>query len=57
MEPEIYYAIGGTFAVCVILFFVYLYLQVGGDFAKARQANEVARYLNDAKFKEAVEKR
>jgi hypothetical protein len=57
MEQEVYYAIGGTFAVCAILFFIYRYVQVGGDFARARRANDVAqRYLTDEKFKEAVEK-
>ena len=57
MQAETYYAIGGTLAVCAILFFIYRYVQVGGDFARARQANEIAqRYLEDAKFKEAVEK-
>src|SRR6188508_2737912 len=57
MQTETYYAIGGTFAVCVILFFLYRYLQVGGDFAKARKANEIGqRYFDDAAFKEAVEK-
>jgi hypothetical protein len=57
MEPEVYYAIGGTFAASLILFFVYRYLQVGGDFARARKASEIGqRYLDDAKFKEAVDK-
>ena len=57
MEPETYYAIGITAAVCTALCFVYRYLQVGGDFARARQANEIGqRYLQDAKFKEAVDK-
>ena len=57
MDPQIYYAIGGTLGVSLILFFAYRYLQVGGDFARARQANEIGqRYLDDAKFKEAVEK-
>ncbi len=57
MEMETYYAIAGTLGGCVILFFVYRYLQVGGDFARARQANEIAqRWLTDAKFQEAVQK-
>lgn len=57
MQPETYYAIAGTAAVCAILFFVIRYLQVGGDFAKARKANEIGqRYLNDPKFQEAVTK-
>jgi len=57
MQPETYYAIAGAVGICAILFFVYRYLQVGGDFARARQANEVAqRYLSDAKFKDAVTK-
>jgi hypothetical protein len=57
MEPEIYYAIAGTLGVCAILFFIYRYIQVGGDFARARKANEIAqRWLSDAKFQEAVTK-
>ncbi|HZZ81789.1 MAG TPA: DUF2760 domain-containing protein [Gemmataceae bacterium] len=57
METQTYIAIGVTLAVCAVLFFVFLYLQAGGDFAKARQAKEIAqRYLNDAKFQEAVTK-
>lgn len=57
MQNETYIAIGVTFAVCAVLFFVYLYLQAGGDFARARKAKEIGqRYLNDAKFQEAVTK-
>ena len=60
MQPETLYAIYGsvgTLIVCAILFFVYLYMQAGGDFAKARKAKEIGdRYLSDAKFQEAVEK-
>jgi hypothetical protein len=57
MQMETYYAIAATLGVCAILFFVYRYIQVGGDFAKGRQANEIAqRWLSDAKFQEAVEK-
>jgi Domain of unknown function (DUF2760) len=59
MEPEmqIGLAIAGTAVVMTILFFIYRYVQVGGDFAKHRQANEIAeRYMNDAKFKDAVTK-
>jgi hypothetical protein len=54
---EIVYAIAGTFAACAILFFAYLYLQAGGDFARARKANEIGqRWLSDAKFQDAVAK-
>src|SRR5476651_1826151 len=57
MEMQIGLAIVGTLVVAAILFFVYRYVQVGGDFAKHRQANEIAqRYLSDAKFQEAVAK-
>lgn len=57
METETYIAIGITLAACAILFFVYRYLQVGGDFARARKAQEIGdRYLNDEKFQEAVTK-
>ncbi len=57
MQPETYIAIAVTAAACAVLFFVYRYLQVGGDFARARQANEIAqRWLSDAKFQEAVAK-
>lgn len=55
METETYYAIAATFGFCAILFFIYRYVQVGGDFAGARKANEIGRrYLSDAKFQEAV---
>lgn len=55
MEPAIGYAIGGTAAVMIALYFMVRYVQVGGDFAAARKANEIAqRYLSDAKFQEAV---
>jgi hypothetical protein len=54
---EIYYAIGGTAVGMAILYFIVRYAQVGGDFAGARKAAEIAeRYRTDAKFKEAVEK-
>ena len=54
---EIYYAIGGTAAAMIVLYFVIRYLQVGGDFARERKALEIGqRYLNDAKFQEAVTK-
>ena len=57
MEQAVGLAIVGTLVTAAILFFVYRYVQVGGDFAKHRQANEIAqRYLSDAKFKEAVTK-
>lgn len=57
MEMETYIAIGVTLAVCVIGCVLYRYIQVGGDFAGARKANEIAqRYLKDAKFQEAVTK-
>lgn len=57
MEPAIGYAIGGTAAAMIALYFMVRYLQVGGDFAGARKANEVAqRYLSDTKFQEAVTK-
>jgi hypothetical protein len=56
MQPETYIAIAVTAAACAILYFAYRYFQVGGDFARARQANEIARrWLNDAKFQEAVQ--
>jgi hypothetical protein len=55
MEPEIGYAIGGTAAAMIALYFMVRYVQVGGDFARARKANDVAQhYLSDAKFQEAV---
>jgi hypothetical protein len=55
MEPETIYAIIGTAAAMLILALAYRYIQVGGDFAAARKANEIAqRYLTDAKFQEAV---
>src|SRR5260221_613524 len=54
---EIYYAIGGTAVGMAILYFIVRYAQVGGDFARARQANEIGqRWLSDAKFQEAVTK-
>lgn len=57
MENETIYAIVGTVVAMLVLFFVYRYLEVGGDFAAARQAKEIGqRYQTDAKFKEAVEK-
>src|SRR4051812_38812869 len=50
-------SIVGTLIAAAILFFIYRYMQVGGDFAKHREANEIAqRYMNDAKFKDAVTK-
>ncbi|MBI3823559.1 MAG: DUF2760 domain-containing protein [Planctomycetes bacterium] len=56
MQPEIGYAIAGTAAAMALIYFVVRYLQVGGDFAKARKAGDIAqRYLSDAKFKEAVD--
>jgi hypothetical protein len=55
MEMHIGLSIAGTLVVTALLFFIYRYVQVGGDFARHRQANEIAaRYMNDAKFKEAV---
>src|SRR5207244_7963872 len=40
-----------------VLYVTVRYLQGGGDFARARQANEIAqRWLGDAKFQEAVAK-
>jgi hypothetical protein len=59
METEmvIGYSIAGTLGVVAILSFVYRYVKCGGDFAKYRQAHEIAqRWLNDAKFQEAVHK-
>jgi hypothetical protein len=59
METEwiIGYSIAGTLGVVAILYFAYRYVQCGGDFAKHRQAQEIAqRWLNDAKFQEAVSK-
>src|SRR5207244_2719382 len=57
MEPEIYYAIGGTAAAMIGLYLIFRYVQVGGDFAKHRQANDIAqRWLTDAKFQDAVAK-
>jgi len=42
----------------IVLFVIYRYIQVGGDFAAARKANEIGqRYLTDAKFQEAVTRR
>ena len=56
-EMAVGLAIVGTLVAVAILYFVYRYVQVGGDFAKHRQANEIAqRYLSDAKFQEAVTK-
>jgi hypothetical protein len=50
-------AIGGTIVAMLIVFFVYRYVQCGGDFAKYRQAQEIAgRWQRDAKFQEAVTK-
>ena len=57
MEMETVYGIAGTFGVCAIFFVVYRYIQVGGDFSRARKANEIAqRWLNESKFQEAVTK-
>ena len=57
MEMESYYAIAGTAGVMFIAFFVYRYLQTGGDFAKHRKAQEIAqRCLSDTKFQDAVTK-
>jgi hypothetical protein len=54
---EIYSAIGGTAVAMIVLYFTIRYVQVGGDFAKQRKANEIGqRYLNDPKFQEAVTK-
>ncbi|MSU79700.1 MAG: DUF2760 domain-containing protein [Gemmataceae bacterium] len=56
MPVEVYYAIGGTLAVVGVLLAVVRYVQVGGDFAKHRQAQEIAqRWLGDAKFQTAVD--
>src|SRR5262249_54409681 len=56
-EMQIGLSVVGTLVVAALLFFIYRYVQVGGDFAKHRQAREIAdRYLNDAKFKDAVTK-
>ena len=56
MEMETIYAILGTAVVMVVLYFVVRCQQVGGDFTRARQANEIAqRWLADAKFQEAVQ--
>ncbi len=55
MEMATIYAIVGTAVVMSVLYLVVRYQQVGGDFARARQANEIAqRWLSDAKFQEAV---
>jgi hypothetical protein len=49
------YAIAGTAAAMLVLYFVVRYVQTGGDFAGARKAAEIAqRYRGDAKFQEAV---
>ncbi len=57
MPVEVYYAIGGTLAVVAVLLAVARYIQVGGDFAKHRKAQEIAqRWLTDTKFQEAVDK-
>jgi hypothetical protein len=59
METEmvIGYSITGTLGVVAILYFVYRYVQCGGDFAKHRQAHEIGqRWLSDEKFQEAVSK-
>jgi hypothetical protein len=61
MDPETLYTIGytaaGTTAALAVVYFVIRYIQVGGDFSRARLANEIAqRYLTDSKFEEAVVK-
>lgn len=57
MEMEIGLAIAGTLAVMAVLYFVVRYVQTGGDFARHRQADQIAqRWLSDAKFQEAVTK-
>ena len=57
IEPQIWLAIAGTLIAVAILYFVYRYMQVGGDFARHRKANEIGqRYLSDVKFQEAVTK-
>src|SRR5439155_20173159 len=54
---EIYYAIAGTAATMIVLYFIIRYVQVGGDFARQRKANEIGqRYLSDQKFQDAVAK-
>src|ERR1700687_1013243 len=56
-EIEIGLTIAGTLAAAAILYFVYRYVQCGGDFAKHRQAHEIGqRWLSDGKFQEAVAK-
>lgn len=54
---EIGLAIAGTLAGVAVVYLVYLYVQCGGDFARARQARDIGqRWLTDAKFQEAVAK-
>jgi hypothetical protein len=56
-EWVIGYSIAGTLGAVAILYFIYRYVQCGGDFAKHRQAHEIGqRWLRDAKFQEAVTK-
>lgn len=56
MPVEVYYAIGGTLAAVAVLLAIARYIQVGGDFAKHRKAQEIARrWQTDAKFQAAVE--
>jgi hypothetical protein len=51
------WSVGATLAAVAILYFIYRYIQCGGNFARQRQAQQIAqRYLNDAKFQEAVTK-
>ncbi|MBI2807778.1 MAG: DUF2760 domain-containing protein [Planctomycetes bacterium] len=53
---EFAYAAGGAAAMAV-LYLIVRYVQVGGDFARARKASDIAqRYLADDKFQEAVNK-
>ena len=57
MQTETYIAIAVTAVAFTIIFFAIRYVQVGGDFASARRADEIGqRYLKDAKFKDAVDK-
>src|ERR1700723_3216688 len=54
-ELQIGLAIVGTLVVVGIVLYVLRYQKCGGDFAKLRQAEEIAqRYMTDAKFVEAV---
>lgn len=56
MQMEILYAIAGTAVGMGVIYFIVRYLQVGGDFARARQANDIAqRWLSDEKFQKAVD--